>query len=250
MTDVILFDFENNEIRFVGTAENPEWIADDICKALDLEDTSKACSTLKLNEKGTTIVRTRSENGVEQEREMLTVTEPGLYRLIFKSRKAAAERMKDWVFSVVLPSIRKTGNYSIAPAQIPQLPSRELALETAIAIDKIQDLLSKSNPRLCQVLVDSAMNDVVDCKQLAPAEFPEDKWYGLVQIADKMGIKTTIATRVKLGQHFTSLIKSGELDVERVREERLCNGQYEPIWCYRDNDIIRAAIQAWASINA
>jgi hypothetical protein len=176
---------------------------------------------------------------------MLTINETGLYRLIFKSRKASAERMKKWVFSVVLPSIRKTGIYSIAPTpRTPQLPSRELALETAVAIDRIQDFLSKSNPRLAQILIDCAMNDIVESNQpkLAAAEFPEDRWYSLVSIAEKMGIKTNSSTRVSLG---SSVAKRG---LERVREERLCNGEMRAIWCYRDNPQTRQAIDEWADL--
>ena len=241
MTNIILFNFENNDIRFVGTAENPEWIADDVCKSLDLDNTSKALETLDPDEKGITFSDT-----LGGEQGMLTVTESGLYRLIFKSRKPAAKRMKKWVFSVVLPSIRKTGSYSITPSQ-PQLPSRELAVETAVAIDRIQDILSKSNPRLAQILIDCAMNDVIELQQpsIAPGqEFPEDCWYGLVQIATKMGIKTNGSTRVKLGQAIGKRVK--ELNLERVQEKRLCNGQYEDIWCYRDNDVVRNAIKEWA----
>ena len=241
MTNIILFNFENNDIRFVGTAENPEWIADDVCKSLDLDNTSKALETLDPDEKGITFSDT-----LGGEQGMLTVTESGLYRLIFKSRKPAAKRMKKWVFSVVLPSIRKTGSYSIAPSQ-PQLPSRELAVETAVAIDRIQDILSKSNPRLAQILIDCAMNDVIELQQpsiAAGQEFPEDCWYGLVQIATKMGIKTNGSTRVKLGQAIGKRVK--ELNLERVQEKRLCNGQYEDIWCYRDNEVVRNAIKEWA----
>jgi hypothetical protein len=91
------------------------------------------------------------------------------------------------------------------------------------------------------------MNDVIDLTRLLPAvnEFPEDKWYGLVEIASKMGIKTNASTRVKLGAYISTLIKAGSLDVERVREERLCNGQMQDIWCYRDIDAVRDAIYAW-----
>ena len=39
------------------------------------------------------------------------LTESGVYKLAFKSRKAEAERFADWVADEVLPSIRKTGNY-------------------------------------------------------------------------------------------------------------------------------------------
>lgn len=242
MSNIILFQFESNEIRFVGTAENPEWIADDICNALEIVNTSQALDSIPNDEKG--IWKAYSGEGTPLQ--MLTINEAGLYRLIFKSRKAAAERMKKWVFSEVLPSIRKTGSYSIAPDPTPQLPSRELAVETAVAIDRIQDILSKSNPRLAQILIDCAMNDVVDFNRSLPSsnEFPDDKWYGLVQIASKMGIKTNLSTRVKLGQAIGKRVK--ELNLERVREERLCNNQYEEIWCYRDNDVVRSAIQQWA----
>jgi prophage antirepressor-like protein len=77
MSDLILFNFENNDIRFVGSADKPEWIAADICKALELEDVSQALTGLDIDEAGMCIVRIRSENGVEQEREMLTVFESG-----------------------------------------------------------------------------------------------------------------------------------------------------------------------------
>lgn len=46
---------------------------------------------------------------------MRTVTEPGLYRLIFASRKPDAVRFRRWVFHEVLPQIRRTGSYSVAP---------------------------------------------------------------------------------------------------------------------------------------
>jgi len=39
------------------------------------------------------------------------LTESGVYKLIFKSRKPEAEKFQDWVTDIVLPSIRKTGVY-------------------------------------------------------------------------------------------------------------------------------------------
>jgi hypothetical protein len=43
---------------------------------------------------------------------MITVNEPGLYRLIFNSRKKQADSFKTWVFTEVLPQIRRTGAYT------------------------------------------------------------------------------------------------------------------------------------------
>lgn len=39
------------------------------------------------------------------------LTESGVYKLIFKSRKEEAERFQDWISDEVLPSIRQTGAY-------------------------------------------------------------------------------------------------------------------------------------------
>lgn len=57
--------------------------------------------------------------------------EPGLYELAVTSRSEGAERFKDWMFEKVLPSIRKTGQYSLTPrTQTPALPQNyEQALE-------------------------------------------------------------------------------------------------------------------------
>lgn len=41
------------------------------------------------------------------------VNEANLYRVIFQSRKEEAKKFQNWVFNEVLPSIRKTGSYSI-----------------------------------------------------------------------------------------------------------------------------------------
>ena len=41
------------------------------------------------------------------------LTESGVYKLVFKSRKPSAEKFADWVADEVLPSIRKHGMYAV-----------------------------------------------------------------------------------------------------------------------------------------
>jgi len=43
----------------------------------------------------------------------LFLTEAGLYKVIFVSRKKKAQTFQKWVFGEVLPMIRKTGSYSV-----------------------------------------------------------------------------------------------------------------------------------------
>lgn len=57
------------------------------------------------------------------------LTESGVYKLAFKSRKAEAEKFTDWVTDEVLPTIRKTGQYSIKGEQL-ELPPCELKKKT------------------------------------------------------------------------------------------------------------------------
>lgn len=246
MADIILFQFESNHIRTGELNGNPVFCLSDLLSSMESSTRpSEAKASVEEVFGDGVVIDVPIIDSIGREQSVPFVLESGATFLISRSRTEKGKRMNRWLHAEVLPSIRKTGSYSI-PTSIPQLPSRELAVETAVAIDRIQDILSKSNPRLAQILIDHAMNDVVDSSRSLPAsqEFPEDKWYGLVQIAGKMGIKTDLYSRVKLGQSIGKRAK--ELNLERVREERLCNGQYEEIWCYRDNDVVRNAIQEWA----
>ncbi len=103
---LIALDFEGKQVRMVGTSEKPEWVAADVCKVLGISRPAYVLRYFPTSDKGVCLLDT---SGGPQE--LLTVTEPGLYRLIFKSRKAEAERFKEFVCNEVLPSIRQHGCY-------------------------------------------------------------------------------------------------------------------------------------------
>lgn len=140
MTNLSVFQFESHQVRFVGTAENPEWVAADICQCLGLSNPSRALSSLKDDEKGITLGNTLGGT-----QELLTVKELGLYRLIFKSRKEQAEKFKRWVFEVIA-TIRKTGSYSVAPESRQLPPVRDVVeyLQAAKDIPTIANPIIRS----------------------------------------------------------------------------------------------------------
>ena len=147
MTNLTIFQFEQNEVRFVGTANNPWWVASDVCAILGIvvslavngrERKAKDGSVyhdggLDEDEKGVAIVNT-----LGGDQEMSIINEPGLYRLIFKSRKPVARRFQRWVYHEVLPSIRKTGSYAIAQ---PTTKPQPQLLPTPSEISEVIDLI-------------------------------------------------------------------------------------------------------------
>jgi prophage antirepressor-like protein len=106
--------FQDYEIRWNGDLDKPEWVAQDIADALGIKNVRQNLAEFDSDEKGVYSAYT-----LKGEQELLTVTEPGLYRLVFKSRKPEAKVFRRWVFHEVLPSIRKTGGYGNATPQNP-----------------------------------------------------------------------------------------------------------------------------------
>lgn len=104
---LMTLDFEGQPIRTAGTLDEPQWIAADVCRILGIRNVSDVLSDFLDTEKG--IVVTDTPQGSQ---EMLTVTEPGLYRLILqRRRRPEVERFRIWVTHEVLPSIRRFGSY-------------------------------------------------------------------------------------------------------------------------------------------
>ncbi|MBL4662151.1 MAG: hypothetical protein JKY22_00960, partial [Flavobacteriaceae bacterium] len=91
----------------------------EVCKLLDIKNTSDAVSRLDDDEKGVSVIPTPSG-----EQEKLIISESGLYALIFKSKKPSAKKFRKWVTKEVIPSIRKTGAYGINRLETPNFVVR------------------------------------------------------------------------------------------------------------------------------
>ena len=68
------------------------------------------------------------------------LTESGVYRLIFKSKKAEAERFQDWVTDEVLPQIRKTGLYTSNQNSINEFKGQLTTFINDIFEEKLKDV--------------------------------------------------------------------------------------------------------------
>lgn len=68
------------------------------------------------------------------------LTERGVYKLIFKSKKKEAERFQDWVTDEVLPHIRKTGSYKNNQNSINEFKGQLTTLVNSIFEDKLSEV--------------------------------------------------------------------------------------------------------------
>jgi prophage antirepressor-like protein len=109
------FAFGSYRVRVVTDAQGVPWfVAADVCNALDLGNSRMAMERLDDDEKSTELIPT--PGGTQT---LTTVNEPGLYSLIFGSRKPEARAFKRWVTHEVLPAIRRTGGYGTATPSLP-----------------------------------------------------------------------------------------------------------------------------------
>lgn len=68
------------------------------------------------------------------------LTESGVYKLIFKSKKAEAERFQDWVTDEVLPQIRKTGSYANNQNSINEFKGQLTTMVNNLFEDKLKEV--------------------------------------------------------------------------------------------------------------
>jgi prophage antirepressor-like protein len=103
------FLFEGQHlVRAIVDAEGEPWfVGVDVCRILGLANSNHALARLDEDERSTIVIDDGAQGGPAR----ITVSEAGVYRLIFTSRKEAAERFKRWLAHDVLPSIRRTGRY-------------------------------------------------------------------------------------------------------------------------------------------
>ena len=107
-TDLVPFDFRGHPVRAL-TVDGEIWlIASDVCAVLGLTNRRSSLALLDEDEKG---VHTVDTPGGPQS--TVTVNEPGAYSLVFRSRLPMAKDFKRWLTHEVIPSIRKTGSYSL-----------------------------------------------------------------------------------------------------------------------------------------
>lgn len=102
------FDFKGAALRtLTDEAGEPWFVLKDCMSILDLGNPTETVKMFDKDEFSTTEVI----DSIGRRQQTYIISEPGLYRLVMKSRKPEAKEFQRWVTHEVLPSIRKHGGY-------------------------------------------------------------------------------------------------------------------------------------------
>lgn len=110
MTELTTFtNPEFGQVRTIDVDGSPWLVAKDVAAALGYKNSRDAIAR-HVDEEDKGVVKHDTPSG---EQEMVVINESGLYSLVLSSKLPKAREFKRWVTSEVLPSIRKTGSYTM-----------------------------------------------------------------------------------------------------------------------------------------
>ena len=151
------------------------------------------------------------------------INESGLYCLVIRSKLESSRKFKRWVTKEVIPSIRKTGSYSVKKDIEPD-KLREIQLKEVQILDNIKDA------KLRQAFQDRLLNEISGGKTLTDTstEYSRD----IVTILKEEFNKTVdFSIASNIGK---VIVKQYRLKYNKDPEKymKFVNGNNRPVFCY------------------
>lgn len=139
-------------------------------------------------------VDSRSVNGVEQAREVSIINESGLYHLVLMSKKPEAKKFRKWVTEEVLPSIRKTGSYSIQTTPVDTIIFSSDPLERCKALTLVLE-----EERAKQALIEARADKAEEAKAIAEKKAEDlTEAFSRSIVSDKDKLYSTFIKELKM----------------------------------------------------
>lgn len=136
-TDIVSHAFEGVQVRALTIGNEPWFILNDVCAALDILNVGNVIARLDADETSSI----RLPDGTPGNPNRSIINEAGLYSVILRSDKPEAKAFKRWVTHEVLPSIRRTGAY------VAESPEQLMAR----ALVQAQQTLEQSTARIAEL---------------------------------------------------------------------------------------------------
>jgi prophage antirepressor-like protein len=186
-SQLVPFQFGAQQIRVAIQGDDPWFIASDVCAALDIGNHRQALTRLDDDEKGVI-----SNDTLGGRQEMLIISEPGLYSLILTSRKDEAKAFKRWIVHEVIPSIRKTGSYTLKarPKYVdPIILQHRTAVQVAASYLEMGKLFGTDIPMARAIAADAVQQQTgVNVQPLLAGNVVEDPPMTATELGKCIGI--------------------------------------------------------------
>ncbi|WP_273706537.1 BRO family protein [Leuconostoc mesenteroides] len=145
--EVQIFNFETSRVRTLNLEDVIWFVGKDVAETLGYSNTRDALyKHVDKEDKNTVAIHDGITRGNPNQ---VIINESGLYSLILSSKQPNAKKFKRWVTSEVLPTIRQTGGYQLAPKDPMQV------LELMFQSLKIQDYRQERLERKINSIQDS-----------------------------------------------------------------------------------------------
>ena len=182
MTDLQIFNSpEFGQIRTIEKDGEPWFVGKDVAIALGYKDTVNALkSHVDAEDKGGWQITTPSGT-----QEMTIINESGLYSLVLSSKLPTAKKFKRGVTSEVIPSVRKTGGYSL-PRDLSRL-SPEMQMLKLLTDKAIENELAQQEQARQLQQVEQKVEHIRELVGINPNGWREDCRKLIVKIAHGMG---------------------------------------------------------------
>ena len=103
------FSFEKNNIRVLGTFNDPLIVAKDICNVLGIQNSKKVIA----NTPNEFICKQQVNDALGRPRETNLLKVAGLFWMVVRSKKPIARPFQLWICGDLLPSLYRTGSYKM-----------------------------------------------------------------------------------------------------------------------------------------
>ncbi|WP_426716492.1 phage antirepressor [Corynebacterium auriscanis] len=194
---ITLFNFCGEDVRVIDRDGEPWFVLSEVCKTIGVKGpVTDVRKRLDLQDVDTIYLLDRRGH----DRKNYVINEPGIYNVIFMSRKPEAQRFKRWVMSEVLPSIRKHGAY-MTPQKI-----ADVLTDPDTIIQLAQNLKAEQEARIIAEAEKAAAQALT--AELQPKANAYDRWMDSDGTADY----NTVARILGIGRN-TMLKRLREAEV-------------------------------------
>lgn len=211
MDNIQIFKNESfGEVRVAGTSEEPLFCLADVCRVLEIKNTSDCKSRLKPDG----VVLTEVIDSLGRTQEATFISEQNLYKVIMRSDKSQAELFQDWVCGEVLPSIRKHGIYATDNVIDQILNNPDFGIEL---LTKLKEERSARIEAEKQAAVLTHVNKTYTCTEVA-------KELGLKSAIELNNRLKELGVQYKVNQTWVPYTKYANLGWFDIKQEVADNG--------------------------